>query len=129
MSREGDYERLLPESQFTRFDDNRTAVPLGETIDPGDITGQWVLRCTAEAPINKGPSIVWVRNGEEVIPDDDRVTIDNETFASGSRTVSDLRIRNFTQSDAGVYQCIFTTTGNEILTTTPLRLDTGMVLV
>ncbi|KAL5487212.1 hypothetical protein EMCRGX_G019787 [Ephydatia muelleri] len=39
---------------------------------------------------------------------------------------SSVSIFNFTQSDAGIYQCVFFTS-TEVLTSAPLRLDTGPV--
>ena len=67
------------------------------------------------------PSVVWVRNGEQVV-NDGNITI-TET-SGGQQRSSELQITNFALSDAGVYQCIFTE-GAEVITTTPLRLDTG----
>ena len=92
--------------------DNRVAVPVG---------GSQVLRCAGSGS-SSPPSVVWVRNGEQVV-NGGNITI-TETMPSGQQWSSQLQITNFALSDAGVYQCIFTE-GAEVITTTPLRLDTG----
>ena len=91
--------------------DNRLAVSVG---------GSQVLRC-ASAGSSSPPSVVWVRNGEQVV-NGGRITITEGT--QDNQTNSELTITSFALSDAGVYQCIFTE-GPEVVTTTPLRLDTG----
>ena len=107
--------------------DNRTAVTLGSTI------GLPLLRCVGghEGDTNIGssfsaPSVVWVRNGEQVVADG-RITITESVEFGGERRASDLQIANFGLSDAGVYQCIFTDVDNdaEVVTTKALRLGTG----
>jgi len=107
--------------------DNRTAVTLGSIIGPP------LLRCVGGHEGDTGigtsfsaPSVVWVRNGEQVVADG-RITITESVVFSGERRASDLQITNFGLSDAGVYQCIFTDVDSdaEVITTTPLRLDTG----
>ena len=113
--------------------DNRTAVPLGSTVDPaGTADGNKLLRCVAGHMGDTGPesfsppSVVWVKNGEQVVADS-RITINENLTFSGQRLQSDLQISNFSFSDVGVYQCIFTDVDSdaEVITTTPLRLDTG----
>ena len=91
--------------------DNRVAVTGG---------GSQTLSCAGSGS-SSPPSVVWTRNGEQVV-DGGNITI-TETMFSLQRT-SQLQITNFASSDAGVYQCIFTE-GAEVITTTPLRLDTG----
>ena len=93
------------------FPDNRIAVSVG---------GNQVLMCVGTGSSGP-PSVVWVRNGEQVV-NGGRITI-TETMFSLQRD-SRLTITNFALSDAGVYQCIFTE-GAAVITTTPLRLDTG----
>ena len=97
-----------------RFPDNRVAVTVGNNQ---------VLRCVGSGSSSL-PSVVWVRNGEQVIADGSRITITERTMLFSQQSYSELEISNFTLSDAGVYQCIFTE-GAEVITTTPLRLDTG----
>ena len=80
-----------------------------------------VLGCVGSGRFSP-PSVVWVKNGERVV-NGSRITI-SEGTPGGQQMSSDLQISNFTLSDAGVYQCIFTE-GVEVITTTPLRLDTG----
>ena len=91
--------------------DNRTAVT---------ISNSRVLRCVGGGS-SSPPSVVWVRNGEQVIADGN-ITI-TETLLAVQRS-SELQISSFALSDAGVYQCMFTE-GAEVITTIPLRLDTG----
>ena len=91
--------------------DNRTAVTGGSNH---------VLRCVGSGS-SSPPSVVWVRNGEQLV-NGGRITITEGTLLSSQS--SQLMITNFNVSDAGVYQCIFTE-GAEVVTTIPLRLDTG----
>ena len=91
------------------FPDNRIAVTVGSDE---------VLSCVSSGN-SSNFSVVWIRNGEQVVADGSRITI-TETMPRSS----ELKITNFTLSDAGVYQCIFTE-GDEVITTTPLRLDAG----
>ena len=95
------------------FPDNRLAVTVGNNQ---------VLRCVGSGS-SSPPSVVWVRNGEQVV-NGGRITITEGTNSFTQQRSSDLQISNFGLSDAGVYQCIFTE-GAEVITTTPLRLDTG----
>ena len=92
--------------------DNRVAV---------SVDGSQTLSCAGSGS-SSPPSVVWVRNGEQVV-NGGNITI-TETMPGGQQRSSQLQITNFTLSDAGVYQCIFTE-GAEVVTTTPLRLDTG----
>ena len=128
---------VATESTFENFQvfqlDNRTAVPLGSTVDPaGTEDGNKLLRCVAGhvGDTRPGsfspPSVVWVKNGEQVVADS-RITINESTVFSGCRRASELQISNFSLSDVGVYQCIFADVDSdtEVITTTPLRLDTG----
>ena len=94
------------------FPDNRVAVTIGSNQ---------VLRCVGSGS-SSPPSVVWVRNGEQVVADS-RITITEVLLLVVQRS-SELQITNFGSSDVGVYQCIFTE-GAEVITTTPLRLDTG----
>ena len=114
--------------------DNRTAVRLGGTVDQVNADSRTrVLRCIGGhvkiAPL--APSVVWVRNGEQVVADGSRIFITENIIAGGQRMQSDLRISNFSLSDAGVYQCIFTDVDSdrEVITTIPLRLDTGWLKI
>jgi len=104
--------------------DNRTAVALDSMIGPP------LLRCVGGHGSGgfSAPSVVWVRNGEQVVADG-RITITESVISivGNERRASDLTITNFGLSDAGVYQCIFTDvdSDSEVITTIPLRLDTG----
>ena len=95
------------------FPDNRLAVTIGSTQ---------VLSCAGTGS-SSPPSVVWVRNGEQVV-DGGNITITEETNSFSRQTNSGLMITNFDSSDAGVYQCIFTENA-EVFTTIPMRLDTG----
>ena len=95
------------------FPDNRLTV---------SVDGSQTLSCAGTGS-SSPPSVVWVRNGEQVV-DCGRITITEGTVVFSRRSTSELQITNFGLSDAGVYQCIFTE-GAEVITTTPLRLDTG----
>ena len=109
VSREDDYEELFfAGTLLIPFLDNRTVVPLGGVIDPenpGDpgSTSASVLKCRGDGP---SPVLAWLKDGEEVDDTDPRITFTN-VVTSTTQTVVDLRITDFRQSDAGVYQCIF----------------------
>ena len=98
------------------FPDNRLAVTVGNNQ---------VLRCVGSGS-SSPPSVVWVRNGEQVVGDGGRITITEGTLLSVQRS-SELWTTNFGLSDAGVYQCIFTVAA-EVITTRPLRLDAGWLV-
>ena len=95
------------------FPDNRLAV---------SVDGSQTLSCAGTGS-SSPPSVVWVRNGEQVV-NGGRITITEGTNSFSRQTNSQLQITNFALSDAGVYQCIFAE-GAEVITTIPLRLDTG----
>ena len=112
--------------------DNRTAVSLGETIDPTSTPdADKLLRCVAghqnDNMTNFSPStVVWIKDGETV-EDGGNITITTSMAANGEVS-STLQVASFQESNAGVYQCIFTdnsSSDGEIITTIPLRLDTG----
>ena len=94
------------------YSDNRTGIALGSTV------GNNLLNCeaTRSGTFSSPPDVLWIKNGE---------VISNSTGFS-----SFLDISTFTQSDAGVYQCIFIDTDAtaEVITTIPFRLDTGLKL-
>eukprot|EP00731_Ephydatia_muelleri_P008994 Em0004g1332a len=116
---------------------DRTSVPLGSS----DISSNGgFLRCSAEQSASSSltaPSMMWLKDGTQLFGDGVRVVINttNSTIGTSNRTVSFVRIFNFSQSDAGVYQCVFYDTpsqGGEVVTTRPYKVDTGhasMVLV
>ena len=113
--------------------DNRTAVTLGSTVDQvGTPDFDNVLRCECGHvgdTTNHNflpPSVVWVKDGADIITDS-RITITDSATFIDQRRASVLRISNFQLSDVGVYQCIFidVDSDREVATTTPLRLDTG----
>ena len=76
---------------------------------------------------------MWLKDGTQLFGDGVRVVINTSIsiVSASNRTVSFVRIFNFSQSDAGVYQCVFYDTpfqGGEVITTRPYKVDTGAVL-
>ena len=111
--------------------DNRTAVPFGASTSPMK-SGQsfQLLRCAASHSLTDGsgipwPSVLWVKNGEEVLNDGTK-TINTTDVDSGNGITSVLTIKNFQMEDTGIYQCIFTITqlggSKEVITSVPFRL-------
>ena len=80
---------------------------------------------------NFSPStVVWIKDGETV-EDGGDITISTSMAANGEVS-STLQIASFQESNAGVYQCIFTddsSSDGEIITTIPLHLDTGIARI
>ena len=109
---------------------DRTSVPLGSSNISS--SGSF-LRCSAQQPGSSSltaPSIIWLKDGTQLSGDGVRVVITttNSTVGTSNRTTSFVRIFNFSQSDAGVYQCVFYDTpsqGGEVITTRPYKVDTG----
>ena len=112
---------------------DRTSVPLGSS---NISSNGGFLRCSAEQPASSSltaPSMMWLKDGTQLFGDDIRVVINttNPTIGTSNRTVSFIRIFNFSQSDAGVYQCVFYDTpsqGGEVVTTRPFKVDTGICM-
>ena len=120
--------KLIRELNITTSD--RTYVPLGSS---NISTNGSFLRCSAEQPSSSSlaaPSVIWLKDGTQLSGDGVRVnvTTTNTTMMGSNRTLSFVRIFNFSQSDAGVYQCVFYDTpsqGGEVITTRPYKVDTG----
>ena len=123
---------------YDNFQDNRTGVENGTDFEPDgvfDTTCCQVLRCLAGVPGNTtGPaSVTWIRDGEEVHPEPNRTLVENvvryQSNLNETRLRSDLRLTPFEMDDIGVYQCVFfdSDLDGEVITTTPLRLDSGAV--
>ena len=111
------------------LNDNRTGIGLGDNVDGS------LLTCIAghqgDGMMNYSlPSVVWVMNGQPVDVADSRINVTSTAMANG-RLSSSLTITNFTLTDAGVYQCVFTDSDGdtELITTVPYRLDTGKLLI
>ena len=127
------------ESTYDLFDDDRVSVQLNSQFDPMATNAPdqvMVAAATLGSFRNlETQSIVWVRDGEivaenGVTPTDTRYTLvatSTDLVGTGLwRTV--LTIDPFEASVAGVYQVIFTDAvvgSEEVLTTTPVRLDTS----
>ena len=113
---------------------DRTSIPLGSS----DISSNGgFLRCSAEQPTSSSltaPSMMWLKDGTQLFGDGVRVVITTtiSIISASNRTVSFVRIFNFSQSDAGVYQCVFYDTpsqGGEVVTTRPYKVDTGILTI
>ena len=131
------------ETTYDLFVDDRVSVPLNTRFDDAATTAplQFMVAAATLGSFRnlETQSIVWVRDGEVVAengvtPTDTRYTLVTESTDLGGtglwRTV--LTINPFEASTAGVYQVIFTdavVSGEEVLTTTPVRLDTGERIV
>ena len=109
---------------------DRTRVQLGSSNI--SISGAF-LRCSAEQPASSSftaPSMIWLKDGTQLFGDGVRVVMNtNSTIGTSNKTLSFVRIFNFSQSDAGVYQCVFYDTpsqGGEVITTRPYKVDTGV---
>lgn len=128
-----DNERNINNTLFTNRDfltDNRTGVIISVTdVDPvGTSNNDKLLTCTASHVNDPGadpPTVVWTRNGVEVVEGGGRFTIQDTTV--NNRLQTNLQISNFAENEAGIYQCIFTDldTDAELATSTPYRLDYG----
>ena len=113
--------------------DNRTAVALAATIDPpGTSGGSLLLRCVAAHTDDAGQipgTLAWIRNGLELSDGDSggRAAVSPPNILK-TRYGADLQITNFTESDAGIYQCVATdaaSSDSDVTTSFPFRLDTG----
>ena len=109
---------------------DRISVPLGSSNISSNGT---FLRCSAQQPGSSSltaPSMIWLKDGTQLSGDGVRVAITttNSTVGTSNRTTSFVHIFNYSQSDAGVYQCVFYDTpsqGGEVITTRPYKVDTG----
>ena len=96
------------------YRDNRSGIALGAMV------GSDLLKCEATRNGTYSmtmPVVTWIKDGKNLTS-----TIGFSSF---------LEITDFTESDAGVYQCVFTDTDAEaeVITTIPYRLDTGLTLM
>ena len=112
--------------------DNRTAVPFGASTSPTEFGYSFqLLRCAAShtGSGSSRPSVMWVKNGEEVMHDGTKVNITNTDIDPGSGTASVLTVGDFQVEDIGTYQCIFNISQmngtREMITSVPFRLDGG----
>ena len=81
-----------------------------------------------DIPCNVYPNVTWFKDGRQLNNSDGGAVIITTVQSNSSfpETNSDVSISNFTQSDAGIYQCVFFTS-TEVLASIPLRLDTGLL--
>ena len=95
---------------------NRTAVNTGAMVTlsfTAGHVGDDIISYTT-------PTAVWLKDGAPA-----RTTPTDMTVGGNGQLSSTLSFA-FQESDAGVYQCIFSGSGSQIYGTIPLRLDTGM---
>ena len=107
------FESLDPFNQRIVID-NRVGIESGMEVNSS------LLLCQARhmGTSTSTPTVSWTVNGK---------VVSNCTNCF----ISSLNISDFTASDAGVYQCIFTDTDTteEVVTSIPLRLDTGLCIL
>ena len=84
-----------------------------------------LLSCAAKSFLDIYPNVTWYKDGRRLMSDGMKVIITEQFNFSFLEINSSVSIFNFTQSDAGIYQCVFFTS-TEVLTSAPLRLDTGL---
>ncbi len=105
---------------------SRTGVRVIDVDPTGTSDANRLMRCSAGHVGGTGipPSIVWTRDGEEVVVDGTHTIT---TTSSNDVLQSNLQINGFGDSDAGIYQCIFTDSDPdaEVATSLPHRLDYG----
>ena len=65
------------------------------------------------------PTVLWLKDGTPA-----GATPTNTAVGSNGR-LSTILSFSFQESDAGVYQCVFTGNNSELFVTIPIRLDTG----
>ena len=65
------------------------------------------------------PTVLWLKDGTPT-----RTTPTNTAVGSNGHLSTTLSF-SFQESDAGVYQCVFTGNNSELFVTIPIRLDTG----
>ena len=103
--------------------DNRVGVALNDPI-----SGISLLTCEAGhvGSSSSTPNVTWIRNGVQVVDDENYKP--STTIPQAGSVRSELDISNFEGTHVGEYQCIFTDTDaeGEVITTVPLRLDTGI---
>ena len=103
----------------TTYFGNRTAISNGNRVTLAYTAGH----VGDDTNTYSTPSVVWLKDGA---PTRNRST--NMVVGSSGQLNSTLTF-NFQESDAGVYQCIFICSSSEIYVTTPLRLDTGILVL
>ena len=108
------------------FDDDRTDWRTYVTLDSS--TQGNLLSCAAECTdlfLDIYPNVTWYKDGRRLMSDGMKVIITEQLNSFFPEINSSVSIFNFTESDAGIYQCVFFTSA-EVLTSAPLRLDTGL---
>ncbi len=103
-------------------------------VDPsGTSDADKLMTCIAghvgeASAVSTPPTMMWTRNGEEVVHDGIRINITDTE--QGDQLQSNLQIHFFTDVDAGIYQCIYTDSDSdaEVATSLPHRLDYGALI-
>lgn len=105
-----DNELSFDPSRSVVYSDNRTGIILGSTVDSTLLNCEAMRSGTFNSLL---PVVSWIKDGEVIL---------------NSTGNSSFHISSFSESDAGVYQCIFTDADGtaEVVTTIPFRLDTGL---
>ena len=106
---------------FLVYANNQSGIHLRSTVDD-------LLSCQAQHIRNNTPTVVWIKDGNEVVNSSDYFIT---TVSDTNVFQSNLTIVDFISSTVGVYQCIFIDTDEdaEVFTTTPFRLDTGTLII
>ncbi len=111
---------------------SRTGVRVTDVDPIGTSDANRLMRCVGghvggASAVSTPPTLVWTRNGEEVVADGTRIII-TDTL-QGDQLQSNLQINSFTDNDAGIYQCIYTDSDYdaEVATSLPHRLDYGVL--
>ena len=102
-------------SQTNAFYPNRTAVNTGAMVTLSFTAGH----VGDDMNSYTTPTAVWLKDGAPA-----STTPTNMAVGGNGRLSSNLSF-TFQESDAGVYQCVFSGSGQQVYWTIPLRLDTG----
>ena len=96
--------------------DNRTGYEVGDIASLNFMTGRIDDNITMYTPRN----VLWLKDGTPT-----RATPTNTLVCTNGGGLSTTLSFSFQESDAGVYQCVFTGNNSELFVTIPIRLDTG----
>ena len=102
-------------SQTNAFYPNRTAVNTGAMVTLSFTSGH----VGDDMNSYTTPTAVWLKDGALA-----RITPTNMAVG-GNGILSSTLSFTFQASDEGVYQCVFSGSGQQVYWTIPLRLDTG----
>ena len=103
-------------SQTNAIYPNRTAVNTGANVTLSFTAGHVGDNINSYTT----PAAVWLKDGAPAM------TTPTDMTVGGNGQLNSTLSFTFQESDAGVYQCIFSGSGPQMFGTIPLRLDTGM---